>query len=412
MADLHILVTRARQGDLSAFEQIVRRFQDMAVAYAFTHLHDLQSAEDAAQEAFLHAFLNLDRLRAPEAFTSWFRQVLFTRCDRINRRAENQVVSLNAIPDPPDGAPDPLQALESRSVREQVTAAIGRLPAGERQVVSLCHFGDMSRRDVASFLGISETQVKNRLQAARRRLREELWTMAREELSAHRPSSDDEFVAGVMEDVVTLTDRETEALLRRVDIEDCTVALSVASPAVRERLTSVMSERVRRFIAEDIDGRGPFPPEDVRRAQLRVVEVLRRLKRRSPSDDDAYAARKRSLLERLAAGPTSWMSLEDLADMLVGLAEIAREEGVLTLQDAEASLAEDGGDALLGYGLRHVIDCVGRDRTRDLLETRMATHLQQQEARCRLLIDGIVALAAGESPEELRERLANHCGVR
>ena len=56
---------------------LVRRFQDMAVAYGYSLLRDWQAAEDASQEAFLEAFRDLPKLRQPEAFPGWFRRIVF-----------------------------------------------------------------------------------------------------------------------------------------------------------------------------------------------------------------------------------------------------------------------------------------------------------------------------------------------
>ena len=71
MDELTTIVTRAQEGDLHAFDELVRRFQDMAVGYAFSLLRDLQTAQDVAPEAFLGAHRSLRPLDHPEAFASW-----------------------------------------------------------------------------------------------------------------------------------------------------------------------------------------------------------------------------------------------------------------------------------------------------------------------------------------------------
>ncbi len=65
------LITRSAQGDGRAYGEVVRRFQDMAVGYAYSLLRDFQLAEDAAQEAFVHAYGDLGSLRDPAAFPGW-----------------------------------------------------------------------------------------------------------------------------------------------------------------------------------------------------------------------------------------------------------------------------------------------------------------------------------------------------
>ncbi|MEE2994227.1 MAG: sigma factor [Gemmatimonadota bacterium] len=86
MDPLPSLITRIQDGDLKACGTRVYRFQDMAVGYACTIIGDLHHAEDAAQEAFLNVYQDLDHLRKPEAFPAWFRQIVFKHCDRFTRR--------------------------------------------------------------------------------------------------------------------------------------------------------------------------------------------------------------------------------------------------------------------------------------------------------------------------------------
>ena len=58
---------RAQAGDLAAYDAVVRRFQDMAVGYAYSLVGDFHLAEDAAQEAFIEAYLDLNKLQEPAA---------------------------------------------------------------------------------------------------------------------------------------------------------------------------------------------------------------------------------------------------------------------------------------------------------------------------------------------------------
>ncbi|MCZ6635422.1 MAG: sigma factor [bacterium] len=85
MEPLTTLVNRAQAGDLDAYGAIVHRFQDMAVGYAYSVLGDFHLAEDASQEAFLSAYLDLPKLRKPEVFPGWFRRTVFKYCDRLTR---------------------------------------------------------------------------------------------------------------------------------------------------------------------------------------------------------------------------------------------------------------------------------------------------------------------------------------
>ncbi len=66
----------------------------MAVGYAFSELGDVHQAEDAAQESFLQAFVDLAQLRDPSAFPGWFRKIVYKHCDRIRRKRRVKLVEL------------------------------------------------------------------------------------------------------------------------------------------------------------------------------------------------------------------------------------------------------------------------------------------------------------------------------
>jgi RNA polymerase sigma factor (sigma-70 family) len=85
MEELKILLRQAQNGDVDAYGQLVRRFQDMAVAYAYSVLGDFHLAEDAAQEAFIEAYHNLPKVYGPRAFPAWLRQIVFRQCYRQRR---------------------------------------------------------------------------------------------------------------------------------------------------------------------------------------------------------------------------------------------------------------------------------------------------------------------------------------
>ena len=88
MEELKLLVTRSRAGDVDAYGEIVRRFQDMAYGYAYSVLGDFHLSQDAAQEAFIEAYRCLGNLREPAAFPGWFRRIVFKHCDRLRRRKD------------------------------------------------------------------------------------------------------------------------------------------------------------------------------------------------------------------------------------------------------------------------------------------------------------------------------------
>lgn len=157
-------VQAAQRGDRAAFGRVVERFQRMALGFAVGWLGDEASAEDAAQDAFLDAYLRLPQLREPEAFPGWFRRILIKHCDRRSRKRPLPPV------DPPEESPPPAELLADRERSVRVRTLIEALPAHERVVVALHYLGDEPQKDVAEFLELPLSTVKKRLHSARRRL--------------------------------------------------------------------------------------------------------------------------------------------------------------------------------------------------------------------------------------------------
>lgn len=190
------LVRQARDGDLRAFEELVREFQDVVVAYATSVLRDSGLAEDAAQEAFLDVWQLLPTLREPAAFVSWLRRIVFKHCDRIMRRRRRPRSGIEAALDVASSDPSPQDSLEAAEDREALGRAIADLTQAEQDVVLLYYMGERSQTEVAEFLGITSNAVKTRLYAARRRLRAHL-TRVEVGLDAARPSANEEFMVKV-----------------------------------------------------------------------------------------------------------------------------------------------------------------------------------------------------------------------
>ncbi|HZF41484.1 MAG TPA: sigma-70 family RNA polymerase sigma factor [Blastocatellia bacterium] len=190
------LVRAAQAGDDLAFAELVRAYQDIAVAYATAILRDYHLAEDVAQEAFVEAYRELPALREPAAFAAWFRTVIFKHCDRIRRRKRHPVVTLDAALEVASPEPSPHEALELQETKAFVWKAIAALSEAERAVVLLYYMGEHSQAVIAEFLNITANAVKTRLYAARKRLRKHMERIE-EDLNAARPSSDSRFAEKV-----------------------------------------------------------------------------------------------------------------------------------------------------------------------------------------------------------------------
>ena len=195
MEALHILVTAAQEGDLSAFGHIVQRFQGMAFTAAYTMLDDPQLAEDVAQEAFIEAYLNLPKLRDPQAFPGWFRRIVLRQGDRLIRGKQVTTVPLepNTGVDAPLDELNPAHMVEGRETRDVVRHAIATLPEHERSVVLLFYGSGYALNEISQFLEVPLSTVKKRLFDARKHLKTRLTHAVHDTLREQQPSWQEHF---------------------------------------------------------------------------------------------------------------------------------------------------------------------------------------------------------------------------
>jgi RNA polymerase sigma-70 factor (ECF subfamily) len=169
--DETFLLARARQGDLSAFEEVVRRYQRRVYGVALRIVRSHAVADDVAQEALLRAWQALDRFVLGRPFGPWV-------CRIAANLAVNHVRSPVAREDPlPEGHGEttttggsPLDAVLDAEARRVLDAALEALPTEQRAVFVLRAVEEMSYAEIAEALEISPGTVMSRLFRAREKL--------------------------------------------------------------------------------------------------------------------------------------------------------------------------------------------------------------------------------------------------
>jgi RNA polymerase sigma factor (sigma-70 family) len=199
MAELTDLVNSARLGDPAAFAQIVERFQDMAYACAAAYLGDAHLAQDAAQEAFVTAYVDLraGKLNDPAAFPGWLKTIVRRQCSRMSRGNHAPTVRLDATTLKTATAPDAERTVNRLAAEAAAMAALQSLPESYRLVTVLFYFSGYSNEQIAEFLGVPLTTVKKRLHDARRKLQEWVVNAMSENLQSNSPSRDPRFAEKV-----------------------------------------------------------------------------------------------------------------------------------------------------------------------------------------------------------------------
>jgi NitT/TauT family transport system substrate-binding protein len=176
MASYQDLLRRTLGGDTRAFSEVVRRFAGMARAQAGQRVRDPWLAEDAVQEAFLAAYLNLAGLRDLDAFPAWLRAIVRSSCARV-LRAPRRDVLLSDTPgaedlpaDSRDPDLDPVEHYARFQGRDMVLAFLAGLSGTLREAAVQRYLLGLSYEEIAAGLGAPVGTIKRRLHAARDRM--------------------------------------------------------------------------------------------------------------------------------------------------------------------------------------------------------------------------------------------------
>lgn len=217
------LVSRAKAGDFGAFEALVNRHERRLYGVAMNILRRPQDAEDVVQSAFLGALENLETFRGESSFATWISRIATYAAIKVLRKRKGLPVNRLDAPaaETEDGLiqhPDfiadwregPEQIAERKETRRILEEAIDALPEKHRLVFALRDVAEMSVKETAETLGITEANVKVRLLRARLALREMLNKRFGDEnrpLKAHRHAGEE---AGATEARKILDNYRTE----------------------------------------------------------------------------------------------------------------------------------------------------------------------------------------------------------
>ena len=184
------LVRKAREGDTAAFGEIVQRYQHLVFATAFQILKDQTLAEDVAQEAFVTVFRSLKDLRAESSFPPWLRKItrnLALAAYKEQRRFGALEETGTLYSPPVDAGRDAeREENEADAFGEEVRRIVSSLSDSLRFPVLLCYMEDLSTRDAARFLGITEGALRKRLHDAKKKLQVRVVRMAEKSFQEYR----------------------------------------------------------------------------------------------------------------------------------------------------------------------------------------------------------------------------------
>lgn len=170
-----VLISAVLSGDIERFAPLVTRYQPRVMRFIRQYEHNVQDAQDLAQETFFQAFRALPSFNGRSRFSTWLTGIAFNLLkNHISRSPTKQHVHLD-MDDQPDGviefsSGNPAQAYESSELLRAMERAVAALPHQMRDAVVLVVSEGLSYEEAAEALEVPVGTLKSRLCRARQKL--------------------------------------------------------------------------------------------------------------------------------------------------------------------------------------------------------------------------------------------------
>jgi RNA polymerase sigma-70 factor (ECF subfamily) len=181
--DMH-LVHACKNGDVAAFEELVKRYDRKLLRIAQSVTHNREDSQDAVQEAFLKAYQNLAAFREDSQFSTWLIRITVNQSlMKLRKQRTNREMSMDEdfgdegdfLPkEVADWAPNPEQLYWASELRDLLTKSLEDLSPISRTVFVLRDIEGLSIDQTAIAMNLSNSAVKARLWRVRLQLRERL----------------------------------------------------------------------------------------------------------------------------------------------------------------------------------------------------------------------------------------------
>ncbi len=172
-----VILERFKNGDTSAFQEIVLAYQDTIYGLCFRMLGDHHNAQDAAQDTFLKAYQNLKSFKPDASLYTWIYRIAVNTCIDYKRRSVSESLfrhlpnNENSVEQEPSDSPSPEMLSESGQMAAALQQALGKLSKKLRAVIVMKEVEGLSYEDIAGVMDISIGTVKSRISRAREELK-------------------------------------------------------------------------------------------------------------------------------------------------------------------------------------------------------------------------------------------------
>jgi RNA polymerase sigma-70 factor (ECF subfamily) len=174
------LVRRARTGDMGAYDDLVRRYQERIYATIYHMTSNHEDANDLAQEAFIKAYQALKSFKGGSSFYTWVYRIAVNKTINFLKQRKNRAqISLNDLDFNAEHDPDlvalisdktPRRDISLAELQEKLNAALQKLSEHHRLVVTLHDVQGLSHEEIATIMDCNIGTVRSRLFYARQQL--------------------------------------------------------------------------------------------------------------------------------------------------------------------------------------------------------------------------------------------------
>lgn len=179
------LMLRVKQGDGSAFEELVEKYKQPVMNLVYRTLPDATEAEDLAQHVFLQVYKSAHRYEVSAKFTTWLFTIARNLClNEIRRRSRHPADSLDETYADNDEQPirqvedaktfSPPDTMLHGELEHKIEEALAELPEKQRTAILMCRGDELSYEDMAKILECSVSATKSLIHRGRETLKQKL----------------------------------------------------------------------------------------------------------------------------------------------------------------------------------------------------------------------------------------------
>jgi len=165
------LMFRFKEGDISAFEELLKKHEKSILNLIYRFLGNSNDAEDLTQEVFLRVYRAKDTWQPKAKFSTWLYRITANLC--FNWRRKKSPVSLedlSILPSTTNGSSENIE------IKKEIQKALLSLPKNQRLALIFCHYEDKSYQEISELLGCSVSSVKSLIFRARQNLKARIVT--------------------------------------------------------------------------------------------------------------------------------------------------------------------------------------------------------------------------------------------